>query len=187
MQLEARRSTKRYFKSFKGTGDVVWNKVRGINGIHCIFKFKPTAYHMSYQAPFTEEVREVFLYEAKTSGVLTVKRVVNELIKKGKYNKEFAELLERDVTAELKKHKANWLGELAYQPKEYFSGPVFNEVSEPQTVTFRKVVKNWGLYVNKLTPYQQESRDRHPRAYEPWKDEEVELLQHLLDLSLIHI
>ena len=162
---------------------MVWNKVRGINGIHCIFKFKPTAYHMSYQAPFTEEVREVFLYEAKTSGVLTVKRVVNELIKKGKYNKEFVELLERDVTAELKKHKANWLGELAYQPKEYFSGPVFNEVSEPQTVTFRKVVKNWGLYANKLTPYQQESRNRHPRAYEPWKDEEVELLQHLLDLT----
>ena len=30
MQLEARSSRERYFKSFKGTGAVVWNKVRGI-------------------------------------------------------------------------------------------------------------------------------------------------------------
>ena len=30
MQLEAKTSSERYLKSFKGTGAVVWNKVRGI-------------------------------------------------------------------------------------------------------------------------------------------------------------
>ena len=30
MQPEARSSRERYFKSFKGTGALVWNKVRGI-------------------------------------------------------------------------------------------------------------------------------------------------------------
>lgn len=138
---------------------------------------------MPYFSPFTEEVREVFLYEAKTSGVLTAKRVVRGLIKKGKYKKEHAENLERDVTNMLKTNKAKWLSELEYQPKEYFSGPVFNEVSEPELDSFRKVVKNWGLELKELSPYQQESRDNYPRAYEPWKQEEIDLLGRLLDLT----